>query len=207
MLELIMLPQPENRTDTCLQGSGVGAWLQALSIFRKFVLQSQEFKLASNLLHEIGASYAVCWLMEKCDCGKQLDPDGYITSLLVRLVVVRSGHTFSIVGVWSECLSHLHIMYKKEPKHRYSDSDDRPDIFAVDPETSNDIELDVSMAHPWVLDVVNKAAVEDGTAALPQEELKKSQATELHSILFLLLGTLWPLGFRGTEAVEPALTD
>ena len=106
--------------------------------------------------------------------GKQLDPDGY------HLITCKIGGGLvwthnSIVGVWSQCLSHLHIVHK-EPKHRYSDSDDRPDMFAVDPETSNDIELSVSMAHPWALDVVNmnKAAVEDGAAALHQEELRKT---------------------------------
>ena len=65
-------------------------------------------------------------------------------------------------------------MHKKESKHCYSESDDRPDIYVVDPETANDIELDLSMAHPWALDVVNKATVENGAAASHWEELQKS---------------------------------
>ena len=111
--------------------------------------------------------------MEKCSCGKQLDREGY------HLITCKTGggpvwtHN-TIVGAWSECLRHLHIVHKKEPKHRYLESEDRPDIVAVDPETGGDKELDVSMAHPWALDVVSNAAAVDGAAAYRREELKRS---------------------------------
>ena len=162
-------------------------------------------RILLGILHEIGASYVFAGWMKKCDCGKQLDPDGY------HLITCKSGggsvwtHN-SIVGLWSECLSHLHIVHKKEPKHHHSDSDDRSDIFAVDLETSNDIELDVSMAHPWALDVVNKAAVEDGAAALCRKELKKSiyRAKSLPggaTLNFVPL-VLWPFRFRGKQLLS-----
>ena len=78
----------------------------------------------------------------------------------------------SIVNVWSECLSHLHVNHKKEPRERYCDSEDRPDISIIDPETGCDMELDVSLSHPWCVDILPKAAREDGAAAARREEKK-----------------------------------
>ena len=78
----------------------------------------------------------------------------------------------TIVGVWSECLSQLHINHKKEPRERYCDCEDQPDIAIIDPVTRTDVELDVSLAHPWCADILSRAAREDGAAAVRREERK-----------------------------------
>ena len=79
----------------------------------------------------------------KCNYGKSLDKYGY------HLITCKNGsgpvwsHN-SVVRVWSECFSKLCIVHKIEPKHRFTESDCRPHIFAIDPRLSEDIELDVS---------------------------------------------------------------
>ena len=40
----------------------------------------------------------------------------------------------------------------------------------MDPVTRTDVELDVSLAHPWCADILSRAAQEDGAAAVRREE-------------------------------------
>ena len=54
----------------------------------------------------------------------------------------------SVLATWSGCLGSLQIQHQKEPCHRYTESEDRPDIVMYDPVSGN-IELDISMANPW----------------------------------------------------------
>ena len=64
-------------------------------------------------------------------------------------------------------LSQLCIVHKIELKHCYTESDCRTDLFAVEPTSGKDIELDVSFA------VIPKGAMEDSAATSKREELKK----------------------------------
>ncbi|XP_062516545.1 uncharacterized protein LOC134191918 [Corticium candelabrum] len=57
-------------------------------------------------------------------------------------------------------------------QRRYCDCEDRPDIAIMDPVTGTDVELDVSLAHPWCADILSRAAREDGAAAVRREERK-----------------------------------
>ena len=66
----------------------------------------------------------------------------------------------------------LHINHIREPRERYCDSEDQPDIAITDPETGCEVELDVSLAHPWCVDILSKATREDGAAAARREEKK-----------------------------------
>ena len=86
----------------------------------------------------------------------------------------------TIVGVWSECLSQLHVNHKKETRERYCDCEDRPDIAIMDPVTGTDVELDVSLAHPWCADILSRAARsrEDGAAAVRREEESREVPVE-----------------------------
>ena len=93
----------------------------------------------------------------RCDGGKDLDSEGYYLMMCkTGAGPVRTHNT--IVGVWSECLSQLHINHKKEPRERYCDYEDRPGIAIMDPVTGTDAELDVSLAHPWCADILSRAA-------------------------------------------------
>ena len=48
-------------------------------------------------------------------------------------------------------------------------------MYVVDPDSSKEVELDISLAHPWALDALPKAALEDGTAATRREMLQNDK--------------------------------
>ena len=47
---------------------------------------------------------------------------------------------------------------KKEPRNRYTETDDRPDFVVFDTDNGKNIDLDISLAHPWSKDVIKLAA-------------------------------------------------
>ena len=81
----------------------------------------------------------------------------------------------SILNVWSECLTNLHLHQQMEPRHRYVNSDDCPDILIYDSETEQNIEVDISLAHPWSQDVIKGASKENGYAAAKREKRKRAK--------------------------------
>ena len=64
----------------------------------------------------------------------------------------------SMMSVWSECLSLVHLPHKCEPRDRYTHSNNRPDILVYDSETGSNAELDVALAYPWASDILPRAA-------------------------------------------------
>ena len=101
--------------------------------------------------------------MKVCDCGRDLDQQGY------HFLASKYGGGpvwayNSILDVWSECLSDVHIPHQKEPRHQYTNSDNRPDITLFDSETGQKLDVDVSLAHPWSQDILKRASREDGYA-------------------------------------------
>ena len=80
----------------------------------------------------------------------------------------------SLVSTWSKCLSELQIPNQTEPRNRYTNSENRPDIVAFDCSDYSSVDLDVSMAHLLSGDAVKGAAVESGYAA-KKREAKKEQ--------------------------------
>ena len=61
----------------------------------------------------------------------------------------------------------INISHPREPRDCYSNSnsDDRPDIVAFDSYSGCNIELDISVAHPWNKDILSQAADEDEIVA------------------------------------------
>ena len=57
-----------------------------------------------------------------------------------------------IVNACSTCLHELKIHHEKEPRHRYSGNENRPDIVVYDSGCNDD--LDVAMAHPFSQDTL-----------------------------------------------------
>ena len=87
--------------------------------------------------------------INECDCGKELDKNGY------HLLTCKYGggpvwfHNCIVDAYgWTECLSDLHIPYQVEPRHHYTNTDDRPDTTIFDIETGQTLDLDISLAHP-----------------------------------------------------------
>ena len=81
----------------------------------------------------------------------------------------------SILSTWSNCLSELQIGHQTEPRNRYTDTEDRPDIVMFDLETGRNEELDISLAHTWSKDAVKKVAKEMALQ-LQQERNEKEQS-------------------------------
>ena len=79
------------------------------------------------------------------------------------------------MSAWSNCLSQLNLSHKLETQYRYVNSDKRSNILIHDPDSGADIELDVSLAHPWCLDSVKAASTEEGIAAMKREEKKEAK--------------------------------
>ena len=86
----------------------------------------------------------------------------------------------TVANIWSDCLKHLHITHQREPRNSYSNIDDRPDIIAFDADSGCDIELDISIAHPWAGHTLSQSAFEDEVAAAKREQEKiQKYANEL----------------------------
>ena len=77
---------------------------------------------------------------------------------------------------WCSCLNELQLHHHKEPREQYTESENRPDILMYDKSST---ELDVSMAHPWSKDILNRASKEAGYAAERCEMRKKSKYNAL----------------------------
>ena len=70
------------------------------------------------------------WLTH-CECGKEIVLDGY------HLLTCKHGggpvwQHDSVVVRWSECPRDVGLHYKKEPRHRYTRKEERPDIVVFD---------------------------------------------------------------------------
>ena len=77
-----------------------------------------------------------------CRCGKEIDLNGY------HLLTCKRGRGLvwqhdSVVAGWSECLRELGLHNKKEPRHRYTRKEERPDIVS---DEGSDSDLDVALA-------------------------------------------------------------
>ena len=60
-----------------LQGKGAGAWLSAVPSSKKFALISSNFILEVSL--RLGPPISFLKWVNKCDCGRPLDVDGFDT--------------------------------------------------------------------------------------------------------------------------------
>ena len=154
-----------------LQGVGPGACLDSIPLSAKFAIKPGDFRLATRM--RLGCEMPLGSVVSTCECGKDIDSDGY------HLLTCKTGggpiwtHE-TLASVWSDCLQHLKITHHREPRNRYINSDDRPDIIAFDAQSGCDIELDISVAHPWAQHVISLAALEDGVAA-GKREVEKSK--------------------------------
>ena len=152
-----------------LQGKGAGAWLQSVPTSSKFALKHGDFCLASRL--RLGCDMLLASAFDKCNCGQPNDREGY------HLLTCKHGggpiwtHG-TIVSVWSDCLRNLSITHRTEPRELYDGNQCRPDIVYFDAQTGCDIEMDISIAHPWNGDVISNASREDGAAAVRREQQK-----------------------------------
>ena len=77
-----------------------------------------------------------------------------------------------IVSGWSDLLRELHVLHQTEPKERYLNNEDRPDITAFNINSGVNFDFDIAMAHPFSKDIVKRSSEETGHAAEKREQKK-----------------------------------
>ena len=162
------------------QGHGAGSsWLQAIPSAPKFVLKFSEFRAAAFL--RLGIPLPYSQIVTKCDCGTSLDEHGYhlLTCMFGGGLVWQHN---TIVATWAKCLDELNIPHQVEPRNRYTDSENRPDITRYDPTGHLTKGLDISLAHPLSCDIVQSAAKISGYVAELREERKMTKYGQQQSI-------------------------
>ena len=152
------------------KGKGAGAWLNAIPTLEVFALSSCEFRLASFL--RLGLPMSLSNWTTTCNCGADIDDSGY------HLLTCKTGggpvwsHE-SISSIWSDCFRMLRIHHRREPRNRYTTTDNRPDIIFFDSDTGYNIDLDISLAHPWSSDIFPTSAGVDRAAADRRADRKR----------------------------------
>ena len=115
----------------------------------KLALTTRDFRLVACLRMGLPTGY-----VSRCDCGTILDGSGY------HLLTCKWGggpvwtHE-SIASIWSDCLRQLQMHHRREPRQRYSNSNNRPDITVFDCGSGSNVGLDISLAHPSSGDIIN----------------------------------------------------
>ena len=159
-----------------LQGKGAGAWLSAVPSSKKFALSPNSFILAASVRLGIPVSFPE-WV-NNCDCGRTLDIKGSDADGFHFITCTNDGGPVwthdSMMSVWSECLSSVHVPHKCEPRDCYTHSNNRPEILVYDSETGSNVELDVALAHPWASDILPRAVTTGGRAAMRREQSRKT---------------------------------
>ena len=74
--------------------------------------------------------------------------------------------------MWCDSLRDLNITHRREPRNLYGGSNSRPDIIAFNAQSGYDIELDISLAHPWNENIILQASMVDGATAAKRESQK-----------------------------------
>ena len=74
-------------------------------------------------------------------------------------------------------MSDLHIPHEKEPRNLYVNTEDRPHITFFDAESGQNLDVDISLAHPWSQGILKRSSREDGFAAHTREEKKTNKYT------------------------------
>ena len=145
--------------------------------------------MAASLRLDIPAPFVVNWNIQ-CECGKLADEYHLLTCKHEGGFVWQHDE---IVNAWSTCLHELKIHQEKEPQHRYSGNENRPDIVVYDSGCSYD--LDVAMAHPFRQDTLKQATLEEGFAAARREEKKmtKYKNNNLPALHQASISLLWYL--------------
>ena len=152
----------------------------AIPSFNKFALSSSNFTLAASI--RLGLPIPFPEWVNKCDCGRSIDVDGFDADGFHLLTCKTGGGPVwthdSMVSVWAECLGSLNLHHKCEPRDRYTNSNNRADILILDSETGSNVELDVALAHPWATDILLRAVTTGGSAALRREQIKENKYIE-----------------------------
>ena len=158
-----------------IQGKGAGAWLNAIPSSSKLAKVSRDFRLAS--CWKLGLAMPFNGCIPQCDCGSYLDGSGY------HLMSCKWGggpvwtHE-CISNVWSDCLRSLQMHHRREPRHRYITSDNRPDVTVFDFSSWSNTDLDVSLN--WLTRGSARSYSLQRQQKVPQHYKENKQIGEVH---------------------------
>ena len=166
-------------------------------------IKPNEYRIAS--FPRLGLSLPFSDLISKCECRQQSDDTGY------HLLTCKLGggavwqHDWIVSG-WSELLRKLHVPCQTEPKGRYLNNEDRPDITAFNINSGVNFDLDIAMAHPFSKDIVKRASEETVMQQKRERAEKDCQVPESDyinrrssKVCSFGLWTLWELGKWGGQ--------
>ena len=153
-----------------IQGPGCGSWLEAAPSSDRLAFKPSEFRLAALL--RLGCPMPFKSLAPICECGKEADDYGY------HFLTCKHGggpvwQHDSVVAGWCECLKEVGLHHRKEVRDRYTNNSNRPDIVVFDAGDGSNIDLDISLSHPWSCEAFPRSSSESGCAASRREEKKK----------------------------------
>jgi hypothetical protein len=138
-----------------VQGKGAGAWTKIVPTSKKLAFSACEFRIATRLRLNLSLPFHD-WV-DHCNCGASLHNAGYHLTTCEKGGGPICTHD-AVVAAWSECLKELNNNHKREPRNRYFDSCERPDIVVFDAGRGVNVDLDVSLAHPLNKEVLRKSA-------------------------------------------------
>ena len=152
-----------------VSGEGAAAWLQAVPMIDELALNTCEFRIAVCLRLVLPLPFYQ-WITT-CDCKASLDHLGF------HLLICNKGGGLvwvhdSVVAGWSSCLRELDIHHKKEQRNSYLKNSDRSDIAIFDSSSACNLEVDISLVHPWAKDILKGSSRQRGHAARKREEEK-----------------------------------
>ena len=142
---------------------------------------SRVLRISCGSILRLGIPLPYSQIVTKCDCGRSLDEHGY------HLLTCKFGggpvwqHN-TIVSIWAKCLDELNIPHQVEPRNRYTDCENRPDITTYDPTGHLTKDLDTSLAHPHSCDTIQSAAKISSYAAELREKRKMTKYGQQQSI-------------------------
>lgn len=125
--------------------------------------RTKALRVSLGKFHEVGTHHAFSGPVDKCNCDKGIDEDGFHPLTCMTGDGPVWAHN-STMPVWSDCLRNLLTHHRKEPRQILSSSDDRPDITIFDFGSGSDVELGIALADPWATDVMPNSALIDGSA-------------------------------------------
>ena len=102
----------------------------------------------------------------------------------------------SISSIWSDCFRRLHI-HCRESRSRYTTIDNRPNFVFFDSDIGNNVDLDISLAHPWSSDIFPSSAGVSGAAAERRADRKKEKYSK--QLPGSIIATVTPLVMKHLE--------
>ena len=107
------------------------------------------------------------------------------------------------MGGVSACLTFTFPIKQNQDINTSLDTEDCPDITMLDPNTGQNLDIDVSLAHSWSQNIIRRASKENGHAAATREEkmkiFRRACSRRICIKMCSFCRTFWEVGHKGRE--------